>query len=88
MGFNDHIDDLTDVGFAIAVEAKAISVCEYHGECSINNGDPEADQRAYKIGTVKNRAWGYDRQSLMDAIKSAIDDAGESCAGCDRHRDD
>ena len=74
---------------AIAVLAGAIKECDVHSGTYLSCGDDDADRRAYAIGTtkIKNKELDYSREELMDAIKSAIDEAGEECYSCEKwHR--
>lgn len=78
-------------GQSIAVEAGAIKECEFHSGTYLNCDDPEANSRAYAIGTIRWKEAKGDKESrkvLMDAIKTAINDAGAECYSCEKWRRD
>lgn len=68
----------------IAVQAGAIEECEYHPGTFITRDDTDAEKKAYAIATnkIKNGEISCKREELLDAIKSAIGDAGEECYSC------
>lgn len=68
----------------VAVEAAAIRPCPIHTEVLINQGDPEADRRAYAMGTNLWKEGGIpcERTEFMDAIKDAIEMSAEECGAC------
>ena len=80
----DYSDDLHQTALGIAVEAGAIKECEYHSGTYLSCDDQEANKKAYAIGTNKVGKLGFERKELMDAIKSAIDDAGDECYSCEK----
>lgn len=65
--------------------AGAVSRCEGHEDIYIDTGDPDAVTAAYAIGTnwlKDGRVFGP-RDELMQAIKTAHDEAAMSCSICD-----
>lgn len=77
-------EHLYSIATEIAVKARAIEECEHHPGTYIDLDDDEAKSRAYAIGTnmIKLGEINIERGKLMDAIKSAIDDAGFECYSC------
>lgn len=73
---------------AIAVLAGAIEECSNHSGTYLSCDDEDANRQAYAIGTtkIKNKELDYKREELMEAIKSAIDEAGEECYSCEKWR--
>ena len=84
----ENEDALRDDAIAIAVLAGAIKECSDHSETYLSCDDEDANRQAYAIGTtkIKNKELDYKREELMDAIKSAIDEAGEECYSCEKWR--
>lgn len=73
----------------IAVLAGAIEECSNHSGTYLSCDDEDANGQAYVIGTakIKDKELDCDPAKLMDAIKSAIDEAGEECYSCEKwHR--
>ena len=72
----------------VAVLAGAIKECSDHSGTYLTCDDEDANRQAYAIGTtkIKNKELDYKREELMDAIKSAIDEAGEECYSCEKWR--
>lgn len=68
----------------IAVQAGAIEECEHHPGTFNARDDTDAEKQAYAIATnkIKSGEISCTREELMDAIKSAISDAGEECYSC------
>jgi hypothetical protein len=83
-------EDLQSIGGVVAVRARALKHCLFHEDILLNQGDSEADRKAYAIGTNMLKAGEVDagREEFMDAIKAAIDDSYEECPYCARLRDD
>jgi len=79
-------DSLYLTAQGIAVEAKAIEECEYHSGTYLSCDDQDAEKMAYAIGTNKTKRGelNFKREELMDAIKTAISDAGEECYSCEK----
>jgi len=89
MGLNDHMPTEDDFA-AIAIQAGAIKVCPIHHDVTINQGDEEADRRAYAIATNKWKADDLvgDRESIMQGIHNAITMAADDeCPECEGLRD-
>lgn len=80
----ERMDELRDHANGFLVQSNAFHECR-HGTL-INSGDEDAQKLAYAIGTKSFKDGMVDgtRQELMDAIKSAIDDTGSHCAGCEK----
>ena len=70
---------------AIAVQAGAIKECEDHPGTFIRD-DTDAEKKAYAIATnkIKSGEIACKREELTDAIKSAINDAGDACYSCEK----
>jgi hypothetical protein len=71
---------------SVARQAGAIKACPRHEEVSIDQFDSDAVDRAYAIATNKWKAGEIradSREELMDAIKDAIDEAGDTCYICE-----
>ena len=81
-----RLEGLNQTAQQIAVEAGAIEECEDHPGTFISRDDSEAEKMAYAIGTnkIKTGELVCERKELMDAIKSAIDDAGDECYSCEQ----
>lgn len=82
----DRAEGLFQTAQGIAVEAGAIIECEHHPGTYLSCDNAEANNKAYAFGTNKIKTGKLDlkRQELMDAIKSAIDDAGDECYSCEK----
>jgi hypothetical protein len=83
-------DDLVAQATGVALQAKAVKTCDLHEDVILEVGDPEADRRAYAIGTNMVKAGEVDgtREEFMAAIKEAIDNSAEECGFCAKHRDE
>ena len=81
---------VNDDALGIAIEAGAVKVCRFHNEVTINQGDEEANRRAYAIATnkIKRGEMDYERKDLLDAVKDAIDMSADECPVCESHRYD
>ena len=79
-----RLDSLYTYAQEIAVQAGAIEECEYHPGTFIIRDDTEAEKKAYAIATnkIKSGAISCTREELMDAIKTAMSDAGPECYSC------
>ncbi len=78
-------------GQSIAVEAGAIKECEFHPGTYLDCDDADAKNIAYAIGTKRwkeSKGKEGDRKELMDAIKAAMDDAGDECYSCEKWKRD
>lgn len=78
-----RLKDMSAQATGVAVKAGAVKQCPVH-DTIIEVCDPDADKRAYAIGTnmVKNGEIDGTREEFMDAIKGAIEDASETCNIC------
>lgn len=83
MGYNDHITTENDFA-AIAIEAKAIETCPVHPDVTIDQGDPEANRRAYAIATNRWKKGDLlgTREEIMAGIKDAIESSADECPAC------
>jgi hypothetical protein len=72
------------------LKAGAIRACCIHSDILINLEDPDAERRAYAIGTNMVKAGEVDgtRADFMDAIKSALENAADECPICAKYRDE
>lgn len=88
MGHNDHMMTEDDLA-GICIEAGALKVCPAHPHVVVNQGDPEAERRAYAIATNRWKAGGLieDRPDVMEGIKHALEMAADECPECERLRD-
>ncbi|MGK3987782.1 hypothetical protein WME99_32375 [Sorangium sp. So ce136] len=84
--------DAHEIWIEICVRARVVKRCHTHEETYWATG---ADEReAYILGSILVRdgdalVAGFDRQTVLDGIKSAIADAGsDGCAHCAKHADD
>lgn len=81
-----HLEHQYDVATQIAIEAKVLRVCEFHG-IAYDSGNEHTS--AYKLGNwkLKHGKLGKlfaDSTELGEAIKHAIDDHfADSCPRCD-----
>jgi hypothetical protein len=90
MGYDmlERQDERRRVSMEIAVAAKALQVCEFHGMAYSGDSFGEAE-RLYKACQIGNSMWSagtiepglFDsRRDLTDSIKSAIDE--HPASGC------
>jgi len=81
--------ELEAAAVSVARQAGAIKACPFHEEVNIDQWDEDALKMAYAIGTNKWKAGEINgtREEFMDAIKAAVDEAGESCYICDKNLD-
>jgi hypothetical protein len=88
----ERIEGLQQTAIEIALETGAIEECEIHEGSYIDQYDSEAVSKTYAIGTNKVKSGEIDgtHEEMMEAIKSAIDDAVTECGACAnyRNRDD
>ena len=89
--FMEEQENQMQIATQIAVQAGALTVCEYHGYVTDNlTGD---DPAPYKLASYKFAKGELDgvfssRQEMLDTVKAAIADAGMECPGCEsRDRD-
>ncbi len=86
----DHYEEQHRVAQQIAIEADVLKVCEFHEEVYQSEFDGTA---AYKLGNYKfteGKLTGTfgDRKEMTDAIKRAIENAGDECGRCAKFRDE
>lgn len=86
----DIYDEQHRVAEQIAIEARVLKVCQFHEEVyqSEFDGTP-----AYRLGNykfTKGELTGTfdDRREMTDAIKAAIENAGDECGRCANIRDE
>lgn len=79
-----RLEDLYAHAQGIAAQAGAIRECEHHPGIFITCEDTDAEEEAYAIAIkeMKNEEPSFKSEELIDAIKSAINDAGEECGYC------
>lgn len=79
-----RLEGLYALAQEIAVQAGAIGECECHPGTFITRDDTDAEKKSYAIATnqIKSGEISGKREELMDAIKSAISDAGDECYSC------
>jgi hypothetical protein len=72
----------------VALEAKALKECSFpgHSDWVLDQGDDEANRRAFAIGTNRwqNGEIDGERDEFLDAIRHAIKGAPFDCPRCDR----
>ncbi len=80
------LEDLYNLAHSIAVEAGAIKECEYHPGTFLTQYDTDAETMAYEIANNKIESGEIScrREELINAIRSAISDAGEECYSCEK----
>jgi len=84
-------EEQLDVAIEIALDARVLRKCEYHG--TLMAGDPDI-QAAYRLGNARFTAGQYrgdfdDRREMTDAIKKAVEDnSPDECYSCERWNDD
>jgi hypothetical protein len=78
---HDHHEPDGDELVATAIQAGALKTCPFHSYVAVNQGDPNADKRAYAIATNmwKSSALLGEREDIMDGIKQAIDRFADEC---------
>jgi hypothetical protein len=87
----EHADHINEQARGIAIRAGAIVPCRFHPDVTIDLGNPDAEKRAYAMGT---NHWKKDDMMVectefMDAIKYVIDwSADGECPECARLRDE
>ena len=71
----------------IAIEAGAISACEIHEGVYVDSGDSESAYRLanhyFNVRDVLTDGFET-RREMTDAIKSVLEDAGSTCAFCQK----
>lgn len=85
-----RLEGLEAQAMGVLVRVRAVSECEVHDGIFIDNEDPDAVKTAYAIGTNMAKAGDVDgtRDEFMDAIKSALGNAGDECPICAKYRDE
>jgi hypothetical protein len=72
----------------VALQAKALKECSFpgHSDWVLDQGDDEANRRAYAIGIDRwqNGEIDGEREEFLDAIRHAIRGAPYVCPRCDR----
>jgi len=88
MSIKHYAQDLEESGTTFALRAKAILPCSWHEDVLVNQGDEDANRRAYAIGTnaCKSGEFTGDRADLLDAIKRAIEMSADECGRCEDNR--
>lgn len=88
MSIKHYAQDLEEAATTFALRAKAIAPCQWHDDVLVNQGDEDANRRAYAIATnaCKSGDFTGDRADLMDAIKDAIDMSADDCGRCQDNR--
>lgn len=74
---------LRQTALDIAIEAGALSRCEYHEHIVTTNEDEDAERLAYKIASKRYKG-SRDLTKVKDAIKSEMVEAPFHCAACDK----
>lgn len=79
-----RLEDLNVHAQGIAAQAGAIRECEHHPGTFIICEDTNAENEAYAIAKneIENEETSFKSEELTDAIKSAINNAGEECGYC------
>lgn len=79
-----RLEDLYLYAQGIASQAGAIRECEYHSGIFITceNADAEDEAYAFARREIENGEKSFNREELTDAVKSAINEAGEECGYC------
>jgi len=86
-----RLEDLQNQGMEVLVKARAVRECEFHiGAFIINGGDPDAEVKAYAIGTnmVKAKQVDGTREEFMAAIRHALGNAVHKCWICAKSPDE
>jgi hypothetical protein len=72
----------------VALQAEALKECSFpgHSDWVLDQGDDEANRRAYAIGTDRwnNGEIDGERDEFLTAIRQAIKGAPYDCPRCDR----
>jgi hypothetical protein len=85
-------ENLRRIAATLLVETGALEECPH--ETLLWTYNNEAVTLAYGLANARITSGeielpaGYSRRDLTDAIKSLVDETGESCAICDRNRED
>jgi hypothetical protein len=77
-------EELEKVAMDVLIKAGALAECEKHKGTFVDEGDPEAVSQAYATANemVKAKEVDATRDEFMDAIKTALENAGEECPLC------
>ena len=89
----EHQEEQRNTALRIAVQAGALKICGYHGDCVFDGGsDP---QGAYKLGNFRFSAGELEgtfesRTEMCDTIKSVIEEhwAIDKCPRCEKMLED
>jgi|SRR5579863_1227217 len=82
-----------DVATQIALDARALESCEFHGEVYDPLGGDEVMEHAYRLGNYRfsagrlNRIFD-DRREMTDTIKAVVQNAAMDCYSCAKWRED
>ena len=83
-----RVESLHFQAVEVALQAKALKECSFpgHSDWVLDQGDDEANRRAYAIGTNRwnNGEIDGDRDEFLTAIRHAIKGAPYECPRCDR----
>jgi hypothetical protein len=87
----EHADYIEQQALNIAIRAKAVKQCFFHPDVIIDLGDPDAEKRAYAMGT---NYWKKHKDDMMvecvefmEAIKDALGSGCDECYQCTKYRD-
>jgi hypothetical protein len=84
----ERVESLRFQAVEVALEAKAVKECSFPGHSGwvLDQGDDEANRRAFAIGTNRwqNGEIDGERDEFLDAIRHAIKGAPYDCPRCDR----
>lgn len=85
-----RLDSLWSQAVGVAVKAGAVKECQAHEAIYVSQSDPEAESRAYAIGTnmVKSGQIDGTREEFIEAIQNALADAGDECTICAKNMAD
>jgi hypothetical protein len=84
----ERVEGLHFQAIEVALQAKALKECSFPGHSNwvLDQGDDEANKRAYAIGANRwdNGEIDGEREEFLAAIKHAIKGAPYDCPRCDR----
>ncbi len=80
----ERLEGLRSDGKMALVKAGALKECDYHEDILIDQGDSDAVNKAYAIGTNMEKAGEVDgtREEFMAAIKHEIENSYIDCPYC------
>ncbi len=84
-------EDQRQVATEIAIDAKVLVRCPYHGE--VYDADAGGNEPAYKLGNYRlshgqlGTVFSSSRE-MTDAVKAAVEDAGIECCFCAKEQAD